>query len=288
LLGCASVAFSATYEPAPFAHYQPILDRMPFGAVPANINPGAAIDLEQQKTEEQLQLQQQQVAKRFTFSALNLTPRGTTAVGFTDLSVNPPASYYLEVGASSKGWTVVAADYDGNWAQFEKEGVTITMHLDRGLIDGPPSDATAAATNPPPAVAAAPAPLPPRHTAPATTAVSGLVRRPALAPPIAAPAADTPAKSFSERLRERAALKTAENSAVEKANIERMQELARKIAQDELAKQREQEAAEALTDLRLQQEQLQAHQLEALAKEQEAELPQGQEEPVPEQEPEEQ
>ncbi|MGI6391639.1 MAG: hypothetical protein ACOX7Q_15880 [Kiritimatiellia bacterium] len=142
LIGYADTRVAAVYEPAPFSHYQPILDRMPFGAPPpvaGSMNPE---QLEQQRSEELLQAEQQQVAKQIAFTALNVTPRGRTTVGFVDRSVNPPESYYLEVGASAQGWTVVDADYNANWAQFEKDGVTITMHLHKGLIDGPPSEGT--------------------------------------------------------------------------------------------------------------------------------------------------
>jgi hypothetical protein len=288
-LGCAAAASS--YEPAPFSHYQPILDRMPFGALPPAFNPDAAADLEAQKTAEEEKAEQQQVAKQLAFSALNVTPRGTTAVGFTDRSVNPPESYYLEVGASAHGWTVLAADYAGNWAQFEKDGVTITMHLDKGLIDGPPS---AEGSPQPPVTASEGGPRPP-GAAHAPVSIPGLVRRHApsrFMPAAPAPeTADAPAKPYLERLRERRAQEHAKEqaarTAAENATRESLQELARKIAQDELAK-REQENAAAIEELRMQQE-LQAaeaaEQERQRAEEQKA-APEAPPEPEPEPEPE--
>ena len=143
LLLTAEIAWCAAggYTPAPFSDYQPILDRMPFGALPANFNPAAA---EQTQTDAQVEAQQQQLAKRVSMSCVNIPPDGSTAVGFTDLSEKPPQNYYLRVGSDSRGWNVLAADYDGEWAQLEKDGVTITLKLGQGLIDGPPVAATPA------------------------------------------------------------------------------------------------------------------------------------------------
>lgn len=288
LLGWAVTAYSAAYEPAPFSRYQPILDRMPFGALLPAFNPAAA-DLEAQKNAEQLQAEQQQVAKQIAFTALNITPRGRTAVGFIDRSTNPPESFYLEVGASARGWTVIAADYDDEWAQFQKDGVTITMHLDKGLIDGPPSETAAAVSNAVPVVAAAvepPAAAPP-------VAVPGLVRLPAAAraAPSQPASTMTSAKSYLERLRERKAQEKAEQHAAEKATRESLQELARKIAQDEMAK-REKENEATLQQLHAQQELLNAQQeLEAQAQMPEhtpEEMPAPDAVPAPEAVPEEQ
>ena len=292
LIGYADTRVAAVYEPAPFSHYQPILDRMPFGAPPpvaGSMNPE---QLEQQRSEELLQAEQQQVAKQIAFTALNVTPRGRTTVGFVDRSVNPPESYYLEVGASAQGWTVVDADYNANWAQFEKDGVTITMHLHKGLIDGPPSEGTNNASASPqappatPAVAASESSAVPPPMAAKRPSVPGLVRLPKSArtapqtvptpattatADAAADSTSAPAKSYLERLRERKAQEAADKKAAEKAARESLQELARKVAQDELAK-REKEQAEALEQLRIQQELLQVQQeLEAQA--QQAEQP---------------
>ena len=293
LIGCADAHAAAAYEPAPFSHYQPILDRMPFGTPPAVSGPVNPDLLEQQRSEELLQATQEQIAKQIAFTALNVTPRGRTAVGFIDRSVNPPENYYLEVGASAQGWTVLDADYAANWAQFEKDGVTITMHLHKGLIDGPPSEGTNNASAPPQAPPAAPLvvsepPAVPPPMAAKRPSVPGLVRLPksartapqtvpaqtaAATADAAADSTSAPAKSYLERLRERKAQEAADQKAAEKAARENLQELARKVAQDELAK-REKEQAEALEQLRAQQELLQAQQeLEAQA--QQAEQPPG-------------
>jgi hypothetical protein len=308
-LGAAAAAPSSAYEPAPFAHYQPILDRMPFGVPPA-VPTGPSIDLDAIKTAQEEKMEQQQLAKQLSFSALNITPKGTVAVGFTDRSSNPPQSHYLEVGGAAQGWTVVAADPDEDWAQFEKDGVTVTMHLFKGMIDGPPTGDAASATNAPadaaatvgtpatPAAAVPPPTLASGTTRPTT--VPGLVRRPALAsgaspvsavgaPANAAPADAGGAPSYLERLRERKEQENAAKAAVARAEREGLQELARKIAQDEMAK-RELETTAALEELRMQQELFQIRQAEEAAKAEadalaaQQQMPQEEPAPEPEQE----
>jgi len=262
-LGVAT-AVSSAYEPAPFSHYQPILERMPFGAPPPAFPAGpSADDLAALKTAEQEKAEQQQIAKMLSFSALNITPKGTIAVGFTDRSVNPPQSHYLEVGASAQGWTVVAADHDEEWAQFEKDDVTVTMHLFRGLIDGPPAGDAASATNAP-AVATPPTAVA-RTTPPtAATTIPGIVRvsRSGVAtPPDGEPDTPAPALSYLERRRRQVEQQEAAKEAADQARLANLEALARKIAQDELGK-REQETANALEELRMQQELFQARQQE--------------------------
>lgn len=257
LLLTAEIAWCAAggYTPAPFSDYQPILDRMPFGALPANFNPAAA---EQTQTDAQVEAQQQQLAKQVSMSCVNITPDGSTAVGFTDLSEKPPQNYYLRVGSDSRGWNVLAADYDGEWAQLEKDGVTITLKLGQGLIDGPPVAAA-------PAVADAPgsaplsnpvsaSPVLPRPAAPVS---GGRVLRPYHASPSSNASlfskqlsdmqktqeeinklkeSGGDVTSYMDRLRERKAQEKADKAAAEEAARKQLQDLAQKITQDELKK----------------------------------------------------
>lgn len=255
LLLTAEIAWCAAggYTPAPFSDYQPILDRMPFGALPANFNPAAA---EQTQTDAQVEAQQQQLAKQVSMSCVNITPDGSTAVGFTDLSEKPPQNYYLRVGSDSRGWNVLAADYDGEWAQLEKDGVTITLKLGQGLIDGPP-DTSAAVAEAQPAETHAP-----ETTAPADPAsIPGLIRRstmggtPVTRPPgllsqshgdmerILADLSKLRSEggdmtSYVERLRARKTQEQAEKTKQEEAARKQLQELAQKITRDELNKRK--------------------------------------------------
>lgn len=122
-------------EKMPFARYQSIIDRMPFGAPPPGFNPeqmasevsrsdaaGDGVEL----TQEQAQLQ-----KSVSFSVINADPDdGSTMIGFTDLS-DPkiPRHYYMRVGTSRDGWTVKAADLAKRTMTVEKDGVEVTLEL---------------------------------------------------------------------------------------------------------------------------------------------------------------
>ena len=67
--------------------------------------------------------------------AVNRTPSGNVAVGFIDNEVKPPRNIYLNVGESADGYTIIEADYSGETATIEKEGVTITLKLGQGLVN---------------------------------------------------------------------------------------------------------------------------------------------------------
>lgn len=252
---CAGTAPAATasaaYTPAPFSDYQPILDRMPFGAPPPD--GGQALDPEQAKTDAQVKADQQKLAKQVNMSCVNITPDGGIAVGFTDLSEKPPANYYLRVGTASRGWTVLAADYDEEWAQIEHDGITITLKLGEGLIDAPPvhaAPAPAAAATPPPAAEPAELKEGARQLPPGLIRRSSQRERPDIPGLTIVNRAENQQRedlaklkasggdigSYMERLRERKAKETAEKAAAEEAARKQIQELAQKITQDELKK----------------------------------------------------
>lgn len=263
----ASAAATGTFAPPPFGHYQPILDRMPFGALPANFGQVPA-DPAAAQTAAQVQAEQQKLAKQVNMSAVNITPEGKTAIGFTDLSAKPPVNYFLLVGASADGWTVVSADYDDEVATLEKEGVTITLQLGKGLIDPASLPARAA---PPSLLPAAPSALSTALPQPAALpAVPGLLRRstpssgsgkgptgwgkvqeaPAAAPaPADAPAADANGeiRSYKERLLERKTQQTEAEIAAARQQQEQLVKLAREAAMKEIAR-REAEAAQAAAE----------------------------------------
>lgn len=252
-LAHGSPATSEIYSPPPFEHYQPILDRMPFGVLPPNFNASAA-DAATAKSEEQVKVEQQKLAKQVNMSAVNVTPDGGTAIGFTDLSQKPPVNYYLLVGAEADGWKVLDADFDEETATIEKEGVTVTLKLGQGLVD--PAAAGAAAK---PAFAHVRSPL--------------QVPRPALVPPVAAAAEARPgalrslgitgatlrglttrdnasgkpedSRSYAERLRDRAAQQTQAQLAAEEKMREQFEKLARETANREIRRREEEAAREA-------------------------------------------
>lgn len=265
-LGSTSGDAAGSYAPPPFAHYQPILDRMPFGELPANFN-AAAVDPATLKNEAQVKAEQQAIAKKVNLSAVNVTPDGATAIGFTDLSVTPPVSHYLRVGEAAGGWVVVSADYDEETATIEKEGVPITLKLGQGLIDTPPAAATPGGN----AAAAIPAAAKPllgralggaaaeRAALPAAT--PGLTVQPpaGLLPKANSLLGRTAAEkgndgSYAERQRERATQKTQEQLAAEKTLLERMEKLANEAAARESQRRAEEAAIAAQEQAELPQE----------------------------------
>jgi len=138
----AVAAAQAPVDPK-FERYRTILDRMPFGPEPVNFNPddpggtggggpggaaggpGAAAEAEQT-------VDQQQIISSVRVSALNVTPSGKIAVGFTDNSKQPAANYYLKVGETRDDWTVKEADAAELTVVLEKGGVSATLKLGEG------------------------------------------------------------------------------------------------------------------------------------------------------------
>jgi len=247
-------ATSEIYSPPPFGHYQPILDRMPFGVLPPNFNAVTA-DAATIKNEEQVKAEQQKLAKNINMSAVNVTPDGGTAIGFTDLSGKTPVNYYLLVGDTSDGWKVLSADFDEETATIEKEGVTVTLKLGQGLVD-PAAPAAAPAGKPalshirPPLLAPRPALVPPvaaaaeaRPAALRALGINGSTLRGVTAKDKTSdPASDS--RSYAERLRERATQQTQAQLAAEEKMREQFEKLARETATREI-RRREEEAAQA-------------------------------------------
>ena len=130
----ALAASALLAEQQPFERYQPIIDRQMFGQPPPNFDPakppseaprgGAA------RGEEELTREQAVIKSSIHFSAINVTPDGATAVGFTDNS-NPktPVHYYLKVGEERNGWKVTEADPVKAEMTIVKDDVEVTLKL---------------------------------------------------------------------------------------------------------------------------------------------------------------
>ena len=245
---CLAGAASGTaerYVPKPFEYYQPILDRMPFGAAPAQTGAGAQ-DAESAKSAAQEKIEQERLAKQVNMSAVNITPEGRTAIGFTDLSQKPPVNHYLLVGDEADGWKVLEADYDLETATIEKEGVAITLKLGQGLQ--PPAAAVAGApaagarkTGEVPVASVLPPGLTRRVRRPVAGTVAGAGGGPASG---TAPVTKPPPSSYVERNRERALQREKEEQASREKMQAQLAELARKAALNEM-RRRDQEEAEA-------------------------------------------
>jgi hypothetical protein len=204
----------------PFSRYEIIIDRKPFGTPPPAAAAPAAVDnaAVQQAQEEQ------KLARQINMVAVNKTPAGKTAVGFIDKSEKPERNYYLNVGETVNGFTVVEASYEDETATLRKDEVTITLKLGQGLVKG---GAPAAQPAPAPAAGAAPARVPP---------VTAPPPRPN-PPPAAAGAQRTlTSESFRERLARQRAAREAAEAARQKRAVLDAEARAEKITKDELEK----------------------------------------------------
>lgn len=158
----------AAAQPAPgdgFAPYQTILDRMPFGPVPAGFDPEAppraaggagARGLESGSAEAMQAEEEKRMAAAVRVSVLNVTPSGVVAVGFTDSSAQPPAHYYMKVGETRDAWTVKAADPAEQTVVLVKDGIEAELKVGEGTSGG---DRAAGKGRPPLAARAAHAPM---------------------------------------------------------------------------------------------------------------------------------
>jgi len=204
----------------PFSRYEIIIARKPFGTPPPAAAAPAAVDnaAVQQAQEEQ------KLARQINMVAVNKTPAGKTAVGFIDKSEKPERNYYINVGETVNGFTVVEASYEDETATLRKDEVTITLKLGQGLVKG---GAPAAQPAPAPAAGAAPARVPP---------VTAPPPRPN-PPPAAAGAQRTlTSESFRERLARQRAAREAAEAARQKRAVLDAEARAEKITKDELEK----------------------------------------------------
>jgi len=111
LLACLAFVLASVAERQPFDRYQSIVDRQMFGPLPPGFDPTKMPSEVTKADQKQLTQEQQKLQSSIHFSVINVTPDGTTAVGFTDNSdPKAPVHYYLKVGEKRNGWEVKAAD----------------------------------------------------------------------------------------------------------------------------------------------------------------------------------
>ncbi len=215
---------ASTLDIPPFSDYEIIIARKPFGNPPPIPEKPPVVD----NTAVIQAQEEQKLAKQIHMVAVNKTPSGNTAVGFIDKSDKPERSYYLNVGASLNGFTVVEASYTEETATLTKEGVTITLKLGAGLIKGgaPPAAAPAEMRGP---------------TAVITHPSMPIQGRPPAWVP-SAPSTNMPAlrtlnsESFRQRLsRQRAEREASEAARNERQTLDAQAQMA-KITKDELEK----------------------------------------------------
>ena len=129
----ALAALGGYAERQPFERYKSILDRQMFGELPPDFDPTkmpSEVSRGSGKQEKELSKEQEKLQSSIHFSMINVTPDGSTAVGFTDNS-NPkaPVHYYLKVGESRDGWKVEAADAKAATMTIVKGDVEVSLSL---------------------------------------------------------------------------------------------------------------------------------------------------------------
>ena len=209
----------------PFSDYAVILERKPFGVPPAAPEQAApaqdAVALQQSQAEQKL-------AKQINMVAVHKTPAGRVAVGFIDKSEKPERNYYINVGDTVNGYTVVEASFEDETATLQKDEVTITLKLGEGLVKGGGGAAAAPEAPATTHVIEAP-PLAPGQPAPMRMTVT-----------LPAPAATIPrtlnSESFRQRLFRQRAEREASAEAQQKQAVLDAQALAEKITKEELEK----------------------------------------------------
>ena len=127
---CSCLAAAA--ERQPLERYQSIIDRQMFGQPPPNFDPTVPPNQVQKGSvdEKQLTREQEAVKSSIHFSAINVTPAGDVAVGFTDNSDSKmPVHYYLKVGEERNGWKVLDADPVKATMKIAKGDIEVALDL---------------------------------------------------------------------------------------------------------------------------------------------------------------
>ena len=132
LAACA--ALEAFAEKQPYERYKPIVERQMFGPLPEGFDPtkmpSEVARSSGGKQERELTKEQEKLQSAVRFSAINVTPEGETAVGFTDNSdPKVPVHYYLKVGEERGGWKVESADPKTATMTIVKNDIEITLTI---------------------------------------------------------------------------------------------------------------------------------------------------------------
>ena len=147
----------AAAERQPIDRYQSIIDRQMFGQPPPNFDPTKPPSQVQKgaSDEKVLTREQEAVKSSIHFSAINVTPTGDVAVGFTDNSDSKlPVHYYLKVGEERNGWKVLEADPIKATMKVAKGDIEVALGLGANSAKGGGSTARAG-VNAAPAIATA-------------------------------------------------------------------------------------------------------------------------------------
>ena len=148
---CAAASLfclAAVAERQPIDRYQSIIDRQMFGQPPPNFDPTKPPSQVQKGAgdEKVLTREQETIRSAIHFSAINVTPAGDVAVGFTDNSDSKlPVHYYLKVGEERNGWKVLEADPIKAKMKIAKDDIEVELDLGANSAKGGGSTARAGA-----------------------------------------------------------------------------------------------------------------------------------------------
>ena len=140
---------AAVAERQPIDRYQSIIDRQMFGQPPPNFDPTKPPSQVQKGAgdEKMLTREQEAIKSAIHFSAINVTPAGDIAVGFTDNSDSKlPVHYYLKVGEERNGWKVLEADPVKATMKVAKGDIEVALDLGANSAKGGGSTARAGAS----------------------------------------------------------------------------------------------------------------------------------------------
>ena len=140
------LCFDAVAERQPIDRYQSIIDRQMFGQPPPNFDPTKPPSQVQKGAGDETMLtdEQKAIKSAIHFSAINVTPAGDVAVGFTDNSDSKmPVHYYLKVGETRNGWKVLEADPVKATMKVAKGDIEVALDLGANSAKGGGSTARA-------------------------------------------------------------------------------------------------------------------------------------------------
>ncbi|MFO7937468.1 MAG: hypothetical protein R6V06_07670 [Kiritimatiellia bacterium] len=222
---------------------------MPFGKAPEDLEQAA--DPEADKEAARIKMEQQKLARKINMSAVNITPQGEIAIGFTDLSSKPPINYYLVVGDESGGWKLLNADYDKEIAELSKNGINLTLKLGKGLIQQEEQKKKTQTASLPSAAARAK-----RKTTPGQTPATAVTKTRDSTDSIrdrlkTMQKSNKNIRSYMERLRERKLKEAAARKKAEESQRQQLEKLARDVASKEIKKRAEAIAEEAALEKEL-------------------------------------
>ena len=140
------LCFDAVAERQPIDRYQSIIDRQMFGQPPPNFDPTKPPSQVQKGSvdDKELTREQEAIKSAIHSSAINVTPAGDVAVGFTDNSDSKmPVHYYRKVGEERNGWKVLEADPVKATMKVAKDDIEVALDLGANSAKGGGSTARA-------------------------------------------------------------------------------------------------------------------------------------------------